>query len=287
MSTSGRARARPALGDARDLALTGQEDEDRAALLAKRAERRAGDLRPRSARADRGRDSGSRRERRGPALSISGASPQQRANARAVERRRHDEDAQILAQRRLRVEREARGRDRRRASARGTRRTARPRRLRATGSSRIMRANTPSVTTSMRVRDETRLCSRTRRPIVSPTFSPSVEAMRCAAARAARRLGSSTRMRAALCPCLRREARGERASSCRRRAARRGRPAHAPRAPPAAAAGRPQWAGARGATCAPPSQAGARRTSGATSTSIRAPTRCDDLPQNRDTSAKV
>ena len=32
--------------------------------------------------------------------------------------------------------------------------------------------NTPSVTTSMRVRFETRLVSRTRRPIVSPTFSP-------------------------------------------------------------------------------------------------------------------
>ena len=54
--------------------------------------------------------------------------------------------------------------------------------------------NTPSVTTSMRVRFETRLVSRTRRPIVSPTFSPSVAAMRAAAARAARRRGSS-RMR--------------------------------------------------------------------------------------------
>ena len=41
-----------------------------------------------------------------------------------------------------------------------------------------MRANTPSVTTSIRVRAETRLCSRTRRPTVSPTSSPSVEAMR-------------------------------------------------------------------------------------------------------------
>ena len=62
------------------------------------------------------------------------------------------------------------------------------------GSSRICRVNTPSVTTSIRVRFETRLCSRTRRPIVSPTFSPSVAAMRAAAARAARRRGSS-RMR--------------------------------------------------------------------------------------------
>ena len=63
------------------------------------------------------------------------------------------------------------------------------------GSARIMRVNTPSVTTSMRVRFETRLVSRTRRPIVSPTFSPSVAAIRAAAAaRAARRRGSS-RMR--------------------------------------------------------------------------------------------
>ena len=60
------------------------------------------------------------------------------------------------------------------------------------GSSRIMRANTPSVTTSMRVRAETRLCSRTRRPTVSPTASPRLEAMRAAAARAASRRGSST-----------------------------------------------------------------------------------------------
>ena len=54
--------------------------------------------------------------------------------------------------------------------------------------------NTPSVTTSIRVRFDVRLCSLTRRPIVSPTFSPSVAAMRAAAARAARRRGSS-RMR--------------------------------------------------------------------------------------------
>ncbi len=58
------------------------------------------------------------------------------------------------------------------------------------GSSRICRVNTPSVTTSMRVRLDTRLVRRTRRPIVSPTFSPSVAAMRAAAARAARRRGS-------------------------------------------------------------------------------------------------
>ena len=50
--------------------------------------------------------------------------------------------------------------------------------------------NTPSVTTSIRVRFDTRLVSRTRKPIVSPTFSPSVAAIRAAAARAARRRGS-------------------------------------------------------------------------------------------------
>jgi len=59
------------------------------------------------------------------------------------------------------------------------------------GSSRIIRVNTPSVTTSIRVRLDTRLCSRTRRPTVSPTFSPKVAAIRAAAARAARRRGSS------------------------------------------------------------------------------------------------
>ncbi len=60
------------------------------------------------------------------------------------------------------------------------------------GSSVIMRENTPSVTTSMRVRAEILESSRTRKPTVSPTASPRVAAMRAAAARAAIRRGSST-----------------------------------------------------------------------------------------------
>ena len=46
----------------------------------------------------------------------------------------------------------------------------------------------------MRVRLETLEPKRTRKPTVSPTGSPSVEAMRAAAARAASRRGSSTRI---------------------------------------------------------------------------------------------
>ncbi|VFU09525.1 conserved protein of unknown function [Methylocella tundrae] len=59
------------------------------------------------------------------------------------------------------------------------------------GSPRIIRAKTPSVTISMRVLLETCVCERTLSPMVSPTRSPSVEAMRSAAARAAMRRGSS------------------------------------------------------------------------------------------------
>ena len=52
MSTFGsRTRSREQRGDAQDLALAGQEGEDRAALLGERAENRARDLRLRSARA--------------------------------------------------------------------------------------------------------------------------------------------------------------------------------------------------------------------------------------------
>ena len=47
-----------------------------------------------------------------------------------------------------------------------------PRPPRARDHRESCRVNTPSVTTSTRVRFETRLCRRTRRPIVSPTFSP-------------------------------------------------------------------------------------------------------------------
>ena len=53
----------------------------------------------------------------------------------------------------------------------------------------------PSVTISIRVRREVFEPKRTRRPTVSPTFSPKVLAIRVAAARAAILRGSSTRMR--------------------------------------------------------------------------------------------
>src|SRR5690349_1677979 len=52
----------------------------------------------------------------------------------------------------------------------------------------------PSVTTSMRVCLPTLEPNRTRRPTVSPTCSSNVDAMRAAAARAASRRGSRTRI---------------------------------------------------------------------------------------------
>ncbi len=62
------------------------------------------------------------------------------------------------------------------------------------GSSRISRVNTPSVTTSIRVRREIFEPNRSRTPTVAPTSSPKVAAMRAAAARAASRRGSSSRI---------------------------------------------------------------------------------------------
>src|ERR1700734_1708256 len=66
------------------------------------------------------------------------------------------------------------------------------------GSSRMSRVKIPSVMISMRVLRDTFEPNRTRRPTVSPTRSPSVFAMRSAAARAASLRGSSTRMRRSL-----------------------------------------------------------------------------------------
>ena len=57
-----------------------------------------------------------------------------------------------------------------------------------------MRVNTPSVTTSMRVLGPDFETMRARRPTRSPTASAKVCAMRSAAARAAIRRGSSTRI---------------------------------------------------------------------------------------------
>ena len=59
----------------------------------------------------------------------------------------------------------------------------------------MSRVKIPSVTISIRVCREIFEPKRTRKPTVSPTRSPSVCAMRSAAARAASRRGSSTRMR--------------------------------------------------------------------------------------------
>ena len=59
----------------------------------------------------------------------------------------------------------------------------------------MSRVKMPSVMISIRVRFDTFEPKRTRRPTVSPTRSLSVCAMRSAAARAASRRGSSTRMR--------------------------------------------------------------------------------------------
>ena len=70
------------------------------------------------------------------------------------------------------------------------------------GSSRMRRVNTPSVTTSRRVLRERREPSRMRSPTVPPTSSPSLDAMRLAAARAASRRGSRRRMRRSLRPRL-------------------------------------------------------------------------------------
>jgi hypothetical protein len=64
----------------------------------------------------------------------------------------------------------------------------------SSGSSKISRVNTPSVTTSMRVFADTFEPKRTRSPTVSPVRSFNVFAMRSAAARAAIRRGSSTRI---------------------------------------------------------------------------------------------
>ena len=62
------------------------------------------------------------------------------------------------------------------------------------GSSCKRRDRMPSVTTSTRVFGPTLLSKRIRYPMVSPTLSPNSLARRSAAARAARRLGSSIKM---------------------------------------------------------------------------------------------
>ena len=193
MSTSGRpTRVARDLRDAADLAHARQEDQDRAALRPKRLQGRTRDLvfDPRAwipadiARLDRVGAARALDQRR---------IAERRAHPRAVERGRHDQKPQVLAQRALRVEREG-------EAEVGVERALVELVEQNPGDAferRIVEdlpVNTPSVTTSIRVRFDTRLCRRTRKPTVSPTFSPSVAAMRDAAARAARRRGSS-RMR--------------------------------------------------------------------------------------------
>ena len=84
-----------------------------------------------------------------------------------------------------------------------------------------MRASMPSVTTRIRGPAPTAgsPCAWRSRPF-APASSPSSEAMRRAAARAASRRGSSSRMRPLRGPWPRRAAPAAPASSCRRRAAR-------------------------------------------------------------------
>ena len=170
MSTSGRgARASSRSATRRISPWPGRNTRSRARLVGER--RRASRARPGPRSRRRIAAEIARLDRKGAALALDHRRiAEQAAHPRAVERRRHDEEAQVLAQRRPARRAPARGRDRRRASARGTRRTAPPRRRRARDRRGSCRAKTPSVTTSMRVRAETRLCSRTRKPTVSPTF---------------------------------------------------------------------------------------------------------------------
>ena len=74
-------------------------------LARQRVHARRARPRPRCAGAGRGRHSASRRETRGPALSIWVGAGHQPRDARAIERRRHHEEAKILAQALLRIER--------------------------------------------------------------------------------------------------------------------------------------------------------------------------------------
>ncbi len=170
-----------------------QEHQQRAGI---RAQRRAAPRPPpgaQSARADRGRDSASPPESAAFAFDHRRIA-EQRRHARAVERRRHHQEFEILAQALLRVARkrqpeigieralmefvEQHGGD---AIERGI--VEHQPREHALGDHLDAGAlATPS--------------SRSARagPTVSPTCSPSVDAMRAAAARAASRRGSSTRI---------------------------------------------------------------------------------------------
>ena len=127
-----------------------QEHQHRARLGAQRPRHRVGDLRARWARADRGRDSASRPETRGPALSITGASPSSfatRAPSSVA-----DITRSFRSSRKPCCTSRASARPRSASSERSWNSSnstaATPS---SAGSSSIMRVNTPSVTTSMRV----------------------------------------------------------------------------------------------------------------------------------------
>ena len=92
-------------GDAADLALARQEDEDRAGLVVERRERHARDL-VLDARA-RISPHVARRDRIGAAFAFDQRRfAKEGANPRAVERRRHHQKAEVLAKAGLRVERQ-------------------------------------------------------------------------------------------------------------------------------------------------------------------------------------
>ena len=83
-----------------------QERQHRAGIGAQRPRDRVRHLPLDRLRRHRGRDSGSRPERRGLRSRSPGASPSSLGDPRAVERRRHHQDAQILAQALLGVARQ-------------------------------------------------------------------------------------------------------------------------------------------------------------------------------------
>ena len=180
--------------DPPDLALSGQEGEDRAGIGPQGAKDGVGHriLDPPVRIALRM----ACLHRKGPPLGFD--DPRVAHQARdpgTVQGGGHDEDPEIVAETTLGVEREGETEIGRRASARGTRRRS-PRRCRTIPDRRgSLRVKTPSVTTSIRVAREIFEPRRTRRPTVSPTRWPRVAAMRSAAPRAARRRGSRRMIR--------------------------------------------------------------------------------------------
>ncbi len=170
-----------------------QEHQQRAGFRAQARAARHPPPGARSARADRGRDSASRPRRRGlrsrPPAHCRAAPPRARRRASPTSPRILKSSRRPSCTSRASAKPRSASNDRSWNSSNST--AAMPS---SDGSSSTSRVNTPSVMTSMRVRLEIFEPKRTRRPTVSPTCSPSVDAMRLAAARAASRRGSSTRI---------------------------------------------------------------------------------------------